>query len=101
MSYAELELKVIRWSEERKIIPNSTPLAQHKKLVEEVQELKEGIEKGDMNETVDAVGDCAVVLINICALLDIDFVTCLEHAYGQIKDRRGTMGADGIFVKEA
>jgi hypothetical protein len=37
-SFAELELQVIRWSEARKIIPNSTPLAQAIKACEEINE---------------------------------------------------------------
>ena len=101
MSYAELELKVIRWSEQRRIIPNSTPEAQHRKLEEEVEELREALFDKDHEGAVDAIGDCAVVLINICALMDVNFTDCLAHAYDQIKDRKGTMNAEGIFVKES
>jgi len=100
MSYSELELKVLRWSEQRKIIPNSTALAQLQKLEEEVNELRDGITSNNMEEIIDGVGDCTVVLINICALLDINLTDCLESAYEQIKDRRGTLGTDGIFRKE-
>ena len=100
MSYAEVELKVIRWSEARRIIPNSTPIAQWKKAAEELDELKDALLKNDKNEAIDAVGDTVVCLINICALLDVNLVDCLEAAYLQIKDRRGYMNAEGIFVKE-
>lgn len=100
MSYSELELKVLRWSEARKIIPNSTALAQLQKLEEEVNELRDGITSNNMKEIVDSVGDCTVVLINICALLDINLTDCLESAFEEIKNRRGTLGADGIFYKE-
>ena len=100
-SFAELELHVIRWSEARKIIPNSTPEAQHIKLEEEVEELREALFDKDHEGAVDAIGDCAVVLINICALMDVNFTDCLAHAYDQIKDRKGTMNAEGIFVKES
>ena len=100
-SYQELELKVIRWSEDRRIIPNSTPLAQWKKAAEELDELKEALKKDDLYEAIDAVGDTVVVLINICALLDVNLTDCLEAAYLQIKDRRGYMNDEGIFVKES
>ena len=100
MSYAEVELKVIRWSEQRQIIPNSTPLAQWKKAAEELDELKDALKKNDLPEAIDAVGDTVVCLINICALLDVNLTDCLEAAYLQIKDRRGFMNAEGIFVKE-
>jgi uncharacterized protein YabN with tetrapyrrole methylase and pyrophosphatase domain len=100
-SYQELELKVIRWSEDRRIIPNSTPLAQWKKAAEELDELKEALKKDDLNEAIDAVGDTVVCLINICALLDVNLTDCLEAAFLQIKDRRGYMNDEGLFVKES
>lgn len=100
MSYQELELSIVRWSEARKIIPNSTPIAQLQKLEEEVSELRDGIESNNPEEIIDGVGDCVVCLINICALLDVNLTDCLESAYEQIKDRKGFMNEQGIFVKE-
>jgi NTP pyrophosphatase (non-canonical NTP hydrolase) len=99
-TFAELEMAVIRWSEARKIIPNSTPEAQLIKLQEEVNELLDALIAKNHDEAVDAIGDCTVVLLNICALMDVNFTDCLAHAYDQIKDRRGTLGKDGIFYKE-
>jgi NTP pyrophosphatase (non-canonical NTP hydrolase) len=100
-SFAEVELDVIRWSEARKIIPNSTPLAQSIKAVEEINELVDALRDNNKFEAIDAVGDTVVCLINVCALMDVNLVDCLEAAYNQIKDRRGYMNAEGIFVKEA
>ena len=100
-SFAEVELDVIRWSEQRRIIPNSTPLAQSIKAVEEINELVDALREGNKFNAIDAVGDTVVCLINVCALLDVNLVDCLEAAYEQIKDRRGYMNAEGIFVKEA
>lgn len=99
-SFNEVQMKVIRWSEARKIIPNSTPEAQMLKMVSEVGELADAINKGDMDDTKDAVGDTLVCLINVCALLDIDPVDCLQIAYDQIKHRKGTLLPNGVFVKE-
>ena len=101
MIYANYEMKIIQWAEARKIIPNSTPLAQWKKGMEEMQELKDALDANDLAATSDAVGDVVVCLINLCALADLDLVQCLRGAYGEIKDRKGTMNAEGIFVKEA
>lgn len=100
MSYAELELKVIRWSEDRKIIPNSNALAQATKALEEVQELRDALIHGDKTEAIDGIGDTVVCLINVCALLDVNLTDCLEAAYQQIKNRKGHMNDQGIFVKE-
>ncbi|UOF77680.1 ntP-ppase [Caudoviricetes sp.] len=101
MSYAEVEMKIVQWSEARKIIPNSTPIAQWKKAAEELDELKDALQKNDKAEAIDAVGDTVVCLINICALLDINLVDCLYAAYEEIKDRKGYMNEEGIFIKEA
>jgi len=100
MSYAELEMKVVQWSEARKIIPNSTPFAQSIKAVEEINELVDALRDGNRSEAIDAVGDIVVCLINVCALLDVNLTDCLAHAYEQIKDRKGYMNAEGIFVKQ-
>ena len=99
-SFNELQMKVIRWSEARKIIPNSTPESQMFKMVSEVGELADALNKGNMDEIQDAVGDTLVCLINVCALLDIDPVDCLEVAYDQIKHRKGKLLPNGVFVKE-
>lgn len=99
-SFTELELCVIRWSEDRKIIPNSTPLAQAKKAKEEVQELYDALVLNDREAAIDGVGDTVVCLLNVCALLDVNLTDCLEAAYNEIKFRTGTMGADGIFYKD-
>jgi NTP pyrophosphatase (non-canonical NTP hydrolase) len=99
-SYRILELDVLRWAEARKIIPNSTPLAQAIKTTEEVAELLKALSKGDVDEAIDAYGDVMVTLIIGAALLDVDLVQCLDKAYNVIKDRKGTLTKDGIFVKE-
>lgn len=100
MTFAKNELKVIRWSEARGIIPNSTPLAQAIKAVEEIDELVDALRNNNKEEAIDAVGDTVVCLINVCALLDVNLTDCLTAAYQQIKDRKGYMNEQGIFVKE-
>lgn len=100
MEYRILEIDVIRWAEARKIIPNSTPVAQYLKAVSEMGELADALNKKDMPAIKDAVGDTLVCMINMCALLDIDMVQCLKGAYDEIKDRKGTLLPSGVFVKE-
>lgn len=100
MSYADIEMQVIRWAEARRIIPNSTPTAQLLKAFSEMGELADATTKNDRAGVVDGVGDVMVCLINYCALQDIDLVKCLESAYEEIKDRKGTMMPSGVFVKE-
>lgn len=100
MSYSEYEIKVIQWAEKRKIIPNSTPMAQSIKAVEEINELVDALRDNNRELAIDAVGDTVVCLINVCALLDVNLTDCLAAAYEQIKDRKGYMNEEGIFVKE-
>ena len=101
MSYADIELEIIRWSEARKIIPNSTPDTQLLKAVSELGELADATIKKDHDAIVDGVGDVMVCLVNYCALQDINLVDCMKVAYDQIKHRRGTLMPNGVFIKEA
>jgi hypothetical protein len=48
----------------------------------------------------DAYGDILVTLIMGCACADLDLVECLNGAYDEIKNRKGYLNSDGIFVKE-
>lgn len=94
-------MDILRWAEDRRIIPNSTPAAQFMKAVSEMGELSDAITKNDLEAAQDAVGDVMVCLVNMCALLDLDVVDCMAHAYNEIKDRKGTMMPSGVFVKES
>lgn len=100
MSYEIVELDIIRWAEARQIIPNAKPYSQVLKAVSEIGELADAENKGDMEGIKDAVGDVVVCLINYCALRDISLVQCLKGAYNEIKDRKGTLMPNGVFVKE-
>ena len=100
MSYANVEIKIIQWSEARKIIPNSTPEVQLLKAMSEMGELADATIKKDKEAIVDSVGDVMVCLVNYCALQDINLVDCMEVAYDQIKNRKGTLLPNGVFQKE-
>ncbi len=100
MSYSNTEIKIIQWAEARRIIPNSTPDTQLLKAMSELGELADATIKKDKEGIVDGVGDVMVCLINYCALQDINLVSCMEEAYRQIKDRKGTLMPNGVFVKE-
>lgn len=100
MNYEMVEINVIRWAEARKIIPRATASSQLMKAVTEMGELVDAELKSDMPEIKDAVGDVIICLINYCALKDISLVKCLEGAYNEIKDRKGTLMPNGVFVKD-
>jgi hypothetical protein len=61
--------------------------------------IRETIFEGD---GVRIVSRCIVnALLKLCADMGLDFVECVEQAYTAIKDRKGTLRPDGVFVKEA
>jgi NTP pyrophosphatase (non-canonical NTP hydrolase) len=100
MSYAKTEMLVLQWAEQRKIIPNSNPETQLLKAMSELGELADATIKKDKDGIVDGVGDVMVCMVNYCALQNIDLVSCMEIAYGTIKDRTGTLLPNGVFVKD-
>lgn len=100
MNFNEYEKLVIEWAEARKIIPNATPVSQLLKAVSEMGELADAVNKGQGPEMIDAIGDIVVCLINLCELTGTDITSCLAFAYDQIKDRKGTLLPNGVFVKE-
>jgi NTP pyrophosphatase (non-canonical NTP hydrolase) len=100
MSYADIEMQVIRWGEARQIVQHSNPRAQAIKTLEEVGELMQAIADNDREAMIDAYGDILVTLVMGCATADLDLVKCFAHAYEQIKHRTGTLGPDGIFHKD-
>ena len=100
MSYQKLELEIVRWAEARGIVQNSTPLAQARKTLEECGELLEAAAIGDGYAYRDAIGDVLITLIVGAACADVDVVDCLNQAYEEIKDRKGHLRPDGVFVKQ-
>lgn len=90
--------KVRQWAIERDL-HNADPIKQMLKLGEEFGELCEGLAKNNRDLVIDSIGDMQVVLINTSMQLGLDYETCLQIAYDEIKDRKGKM-IDGVFVKE-
>lgn len=91
---------VIQWAKDRKIIPNAKPHTQLLKAFEEMGELASGEAKNNLDLIQDGVGDVLVCLINYCAIRGVDIVGCLALAYDEIKDRKGTLTPDGVFIKD-
>jgi NTP pyrophosphatase (non-canonical NTP hydrolase) len=100
-SFNIVELDVVRWGEARSIIENSTSAAQVKKTQEEVQELVDAIAANNKAEIIDAIGDVMVTLTMIAAIEDVSLLKCYESAYNEIKNRKGYLTKEGIFVKES
>ena len=59
------------------------------------------IPRGDLSEQeqLEIINGIIRHLMNISILLDVDFESCVQAAWNEIKDRKGRM-IDGVFVKE-
>jgi NTP pyrophosphatase (non-canonical NTP hydrolase) len=93
----ELVQKIEQWATERKIFSDGTIEGQFRKLVSEVGELADNL--GNADKAIDDIGDCFVCLVNLAKMHGLTLEQCGNHAWNQIKDRKGEM-RNGTFVKE-
>lgn len=112
---------IIQWGRDRGILDNSTPLGQSRKTVEEVFELVEAaaqlqfadarcdeesstynmdLRREVIGNLADAIGDVFVTLVMVAGCAKLDINACVTQAYNAIKDRKGYLRPDGVFVKE-
>ena len=104
-TYQDLEVKetdrfqkIRDWADERGLYDKGDTKTQFCKLMEEAGELGRAILKEDDMEFMDAIGDMVVVLTNMAMLGGTSIETCIDVAYGEIKNRKGKM-VNGTFVK--
>ena len=100
MSYSYYEMEVVRWGEARGIVQNGSAISQAIKTLEETTELLDALNRKNLADTRDAIGDVVVTLLMVCAILDINLTDCLKDAYEEIKDRKGYLTPEGTFIKE-
>ena len=100
MNIEELIEHVEQWAEDRMILMHSKPMPQLMKTMSELGELADATLKNDREEIVDGIGDVLVTLIIYSALQFVPLETALQAAYDQIKDRKGWLTPEGVFVKQ-
>lgn len=98
MKFEEIDEKLVTWARDRDILKKENATRQMLKLVEEVGELAEGINKNNDEKIIDGIGDSLVVLIILARQLGYNPSWCLQIAYNEIKDRKGKT-VDGVFIK--
>jgi len=99
MSFNELRTKVIQWGKDKGILVPENNHKQALKMVSEVGELCDALIKNDVESIKDGIGDTLVTVIILSEQLGYNLTECLQLAYNEIKDRKGT-NKDGIFIKE-
>lgn len=80
-------------------LDNADPAHQLNKLMEEVGELAEALNKGWPDKLADSFGDTYVVLTILAMQCHLSIEDCIRAAYDVIKDRDGKL-VNGTFVKE-
>ena len=94
------QLQVVMWGEKRGIIQNSDSKTQLLKAFSEMGELADAITKRDRDGIVDGLGDVLVCLTMVAAIEDVDLKHCFASAYEEIKNRKGYLNREGVFVKD-
>jgi len=90
------DIHIDQWFWDRGITQNGNAMAQAIKTLEETTELLDAINKDDEYEIMDAIGDIYVTCLTRGIFMD----DCITQAYNEIKDRKGHLTPDGMFVKE-
>ena len=107
LDLADLEFLVLAWARNRGIFSGSSPMSQFGKTEEEVRELEDALQQdrfaaySPTNDLAikDAIGDIMVTLTTIAHMKGFNLTQCYQHAYDDIKDRKGKM-INGVFEKE-
>ena len=66
----ELQQNIIKWAEDKGIFEKSDPTSQFLKTIEELGELASAVNKNDLPEIKDAIGDVTVTLILLAEMKD-------------------------------
>lgn len=88
-----------QWVRDRNL-HTQDPKVQMCKVMEELGELAKAINKNDIHQQIDGIGDVVVTLICVAEQLGLNFEECIKTAYNEIKDRKGKL-VNGTFVKES
>lgn len=99
MNQSEVTKNIIEWATEKGIMSKATPYTQFGKLIEEVDELREGMREESPADIKDGIGDCVVVLTILADMYGMSIDDCVQSAYDIISKRTGKM-VGGVFVKD-
>lgn len=100
MTFDELIENVKGWADEKGILVQENAPKQLMKVMEELGETAGAIAKNKKtDEIMDGIGDTFVTVIILSYQMGLNPTECLEAAWNEIKDRKGTT-RNGVFVKE-
>ena len=100
MTFDELIENVRGWADEKGILIEDNAPKQLMKVMEELGETAGAIAKNKKtDEIMDGIGDTFVTIIILAYQMGLNPTECLEAAWNEIKDRKGTT-RNGVFVKQ-
>ena len=91
--------RIREWATNRCLYEKGDVKTQFVKLSEEFGEVAKAIIQNDNAELKDGIGDMVVVLTNLAHIAGASIEECMELAWNEIKNRKGSM-QNGSFVKE-
>ena len=100
MTFDELIENVRGWADDKGILIEDNAPKQLMKVMEELGETAGAIAKSKTtDEIMDGIGDTFVTIIILAYQMGLNPTECLEAAWNEIKDRKGTT-RNGVFVKQ-
>lgn len=100
MTFDELIDNITQWADDKGILVSDNIPQQTMKIMEELGETAGAILKNKKtDEVMDGIGDIFVTVIILSKQLGLDPAECLEHAWNEIKDRKGKT-VNGTFIKQ-
>ena len=100
MTFDELINNITQWADDKGILVSDNIPQQTMKVMEELGETAGAILKNKKtDEVIDGIGDIFVTVIILSKQLGLDPTECLEHAWNEIKDRKGKT-VNGTFIKQ-
>lgn len=100
MTFDKLIDNITQWADDKGILVSDNIPQQTMKVMEELGETAGAILKQKKTEDViDGIGDILVTVIILSKQLGLDPTECLEHAWNEIKDRKGKT-VNGTFIKQ-
>lgn len=90
---------VKNWADDKNLLTAGNEHNQIKKVVEEVQEIEQALQEGNIEDIKNEIGDGFVTLIILAHQVGLTPTDCLLSAYNKISKRKGKT-INGIFVKD-
>jgi NTP pyrophosphatase (non-canonical NTP hydrolase) len=97
----QLVNNVIKWADDKQLLTKEKSLGQMCKVIEEVGETASALVKNNQEALKDGIGDSFVTLIILAKQNGLEPSECLEVAWNEIKNRKGKLNEQGVFVKQS